>query len=320
MDDITATRTSGRLRRLRRARQARPAGACPGTRSLLYRPPHLGPGRHRAAREGRRAPASRHLCTTAIEAAQPGDVIVIEQRTGIDAASWGGNLSLGAQLRGVSGVIIEGPGRDIDEARQYGFPVFARTHTARTARGRIVETGTNVPITVGEVTVSPGDYVVADGSAGLRARHRDRPRAGDRRGDRREGTGDGRRAARGDAHQRGDGQELRDDAEVVAAARRHGSDLHSAPPSGVAAFCALSRPPTFLLPMFLCTLSGADVRLLWDGGTPAATTHANMEAYVWRRVLQHPVHRSDPLTTGRCRPQAREADPGERAGASNAAS
>ena len=38
-------------------------------------------------------------------------------------------------------------------------------HTARTARGRIVETGTNVPITVGDVTVSPGDYVVADGSA-----------------------------------------------------------------------------------------------------------------------------------------------------------
>ena len=33
--------------------------------------------------------ASRHLGTTAVESAQPGDVIVIEQRTGIDAASWG---------------------------------------------------------------------------------------------------------------------------------------------------------------------------------------------------------------------------------------
>jgi regulator of RNase E activity RraA len=109
--------------------------------------------------------SSRHLCTTAIEAAQPGDVIVIEQRTGIDAASWGGNLSFGAQLRGIAGVIIEGPGRDMDEARQYDFPVFARDHTARTARGRIVETGTNVPIVVGDVLVSPGDYVVADGSA-----------------------------------------------------------------------------------------------------------------------------------------------------------
>jgi regulator of RNase E activity RraA len=119
----------------------------------------------RLEKDDGRTAASRHLCTTAIEAAQPGDVIVIEQRSGIDAASWGGNLSLGAQLRGVSGVVIDGPGRDMDEAQQYGFPVFARTHTARTARGRIVETGTNVPITVGDVTVSPGDYVVADGSA-----------------------------------------------------------------------------------------------------------------------------------------------------------
>jgi regulator of RNase E activity RraA len=114
--------------------------------------------------DGRPA-ASRHLGTTAIEAAQAGDVIVLEQRSGIDAACWGGNLSLAAQLRGVAGVVIDGPARDADEARGYGFTVFARSATSRTARGRIVETGTNVPIAVGEVQVSPGDYVVADGSA-----------------------------------------------------------------------------------------------------------------------------------------------------------
>jgi regulator of RNase E activity RraA len=110
-------------------------------------------------------PPSRHLGTTAIEAAQPGDVIVMEQRSGIDAACWGGNLSLGAKLRQVSGVIVDGPARDLDEARDYDFPVFARSATSRTARGRIVETGTNVPITVGDVTVSPGDFVIADASA-----------------------------------------------------------------------------------------------------------------------------------------------------------
>ena len=114
--------------------------------------------------DGRPA-ASRHLGTAAIDAAQPGDVIVVEQRTGIDAASWGGNLALGAKLRGVAGVIVEGPARDVDECRMHDFAVFARSHTARTARGRIVETGTNVPITVGDIQVSPGDYVVADGSA-----------------------------------------------------------------------------------------------------------------------------------------------------------
>jgi 4-hydroxy-4-methyl-2-oxoglutarate aldolase len=114
--------------------------------------------------EGRPA-TSRHLCTAAIEAAAPGDVIVVEQRTGLDAACWGGNLALGAQLRGVAGVIVEGPARDIDDCRRLDFPVFAREHTSRTARGRIVEVATNEIVRVGDIPVSPGDYVVADASA-----------------------------------------------------------------------------------------------------------------------------------------------------------
>jgi len=109
--------------------------------------------------------AARHLSTTAIEAAKPGDVIVVEQRTGIDAAGWGGNLSLGAKLRGVAGAIVDGPARDVDESREHDFPVFARDHTCTTARGRLVEEATNIDITVGDIAVSPGDYVVADASA-----------------------------------------------------------------------------------------------------------------------------------------------------------
>ena len=115
------------------------------------------------AADGRPA-SSRHLGTTAIEAARPGDVIVIEQRTGIDAASWGGNLSCAAQLRGIAGVIVDGPARDIDEAQVCDFALFARSRTPHTARGRIVETGTNVPIVVSGVAVTPGDFVVADGT------------------------------------------------------------------------------------------------------------------------------------------------------------
>lgn len=107
---------------------------------------------------------TRHLCTAAIEAANPGDIIVVEQSTGLDAASWGGNLAIGAKMRGVAGVIVEGPARDIDDCRKIDFPVFARSHTSRTARGRIVEVATNEPITVGDFEVYPGDYVVADGS------------------------------------------------------------------------------------------------------------------------------------------------------------
>jgi 4-hydroxy-4-methyl-2-oxoglutarate aldolase len=109
--------------------------------------------------------STRHLCTAAIEAAASGDIIVCEQRTGLDAACWGGNLTIAAKMRGVAGAIIEGPARDLDESRQLDFPVFARSITGRTARGRIVEVSTGAPIVVGDVTVSPGDYVVADGSS-----------------------------------------------------------------------------------------------------------------------------------------------------------
>src|SRR5215469_11979380 len=109
--------------------------------------------------------STRHLSTAAIESAESGDIIVVEQRTGVDAAAWGGVLSRGAKMRGVAGVICEGPARDLDESRQLDFPVLARDHTCRTARGRIVELGTNVPITVGDVAVAAGDYVIADGSA-----------------------------------------------------------------------------------------------------------------------------------------------------------
>jgi regulator of RNase E activity RraA len=106
----------------------------------------------------------RHLGTSAIELAQPGDVIVVEQRTGRDAGCWGGILTLGAKLRGIAGVVAEGPVRDIDEARAYDFPVYCRGLTARTARGRVVEAETNCPVTVGDVSVTPGDYVIADAS------------------------------------------------------------------------------------------------------------------------------------------------------------
>ena len=107
---------------------------------------------------------ARHLCTTAIDMAAPGQVIVVEQRTGVECAGWGGILSNAARGRGVSGVIVEGLARDVDEAADIGFPVYARGCTARTARGRIYEIATGEPIRVGDVTVATGDWVVADGS------------------------------------------------------------------------------------------------------------------------------------------------------------
>jgi regulator of RNase E activity RraA len=112
------------------------------------------------------APAGkpRHVSTTAIEAAEAGDIIAVEQRSGVNAGSWGGILSLGAKLRGVAGVIADGPVRDIDEARAHDFPVYGSALTCFTARGRVVELATGGPITIGGVSVKPGDYAIADAS------------------------------------------------------------------------------------------------------------------------------------------------------------
>lgn len=105
-----------------------------------------------------------HLGTQTIVESSTMDVIVVEQRTGIEAAGWGGVLATAAHHKGIRGVIVEGPARDIDEYKRIGLPVFSRSATPRTARGRIHQAATNVDIRVGDVTVAPGDLVIADGT------------------------------------------------------------------------------------------------------------------------------------------------------------
>jgi 4-hydroxy-4-methyl-2-oxoglutarate aldolase len=91
--------------------------------------------------------------------------IVVEQRTGIVAGSWGGILSTGAKVRGIAGVISDGLVRDVDEARGLGFPIYARGSTALTARGRVAELETGGTVQIADATVQTGDYVIADGTA-----------------------------------------------------------------------------------------------------------------------------------------------------------
>jgi regulator of RNase E activity RraA len=78
----------------------------------------------------------QHLGTAPIDAAKTGDIIVIDSGGRLDASAWGGLLSLGAKLKGISGVIIDGACRDVDESRDLGFPVYARGALPMTARGR----------------------------------------------------------------------------------------------------------------------------------------------------------------------------------------
>lgn len=107
--------------------------------------------------------SKRHLGTAAVEAASKGDVIVVEHRLN-NVAGWGGNLSVASKLKEISGVIIDGACRDVDEMRALDFPIYARAAVPTTARGRIVEHSYNEPIFMANVEVSPGDLVIADGS------------------------------------------------------------------------------------------------------------------------------------------------------------
>ena len=107
---------------------------------------------------------SQHLGTAPIEAAQPGDIIVIDNGGKLEFSCWGGLLALSAKLKGLSGVVIDGASRDIDEARDLEFPVYARGAVPMTARWRVIQDFYNQEIQFAGVQCHPGDLVIADGS------------------------------------------------------------------------------------------------------------------------------------------------------------
>jgi 4-hydroxy-4-methyl-2-oxoglutarate aldolase len=107
---------------------------------------------------------TRHLGTEAIEAAEPGDVLVMELAGRTDVPGWGGLLSLAAATKGIAGIVIDGACRDIDDSAAAKFPVYAKGVVPITARGRVIQDSVNKEIQFAGVQVHPGDYVVADGS------------------------------------------------------------------------------------------------------------------------------------------------------------
>jgi 3-hexulose-6-phosphate synthase/6-phospho-3-hexuloisomerase len=96
----------------------------------------------------------------AIEEADEGDVIVIYNGSP-DISPWGGLASLSSVNRGIAGVVIEGPARDVDEIRKLKFPVFASNIVPNAGDpkglGEI-----NTEIRCGGQTVKPGDYIIGD--------------------------------------------------------------------------------------------------------------------------------------------------------------
>jgi regulator of RNase E activity RraA len=106
--------------------------------------------------------SKHHLGVRAIDAASSGDVIIIDNRGDLHNNCWGEILSMGAKMKGIQGVVVDGAARDIDACKEFGFPVYARGTVPLTARGRIMEESFNEVIRVGDVQVRPGDVVMAD--------------------------------------------------------------------------------------------------------------------------------------------------------------
>jgi regulator of RNase E activity RraA len=105
-----------------------------------------------------------HLGARAIDQAQPGSVIVVDNGGRTEMGAWGGLLCLAAARSGVAGVVLDGACRDVDEARALSFPVFGLCSVPRTARRRVFEESTGEPVSIGGILVHQGDFVVADGS------------------------------------------------------------------------------------------------------------------------------------------------------------
>jgi regulator of RNase E activity RraA len=103
-----------------------------------------------------------HILTGAIAGAGLNDVIVVANGGRTDVSSWGGIVSVGAAMRSIRGAVTDGACRDVRQARDLGFPVFARAQVPVTARGRLRQKSAGEPILVGDVTVRPGDVVMAD--------------------------------------------------------------------------------------------------------------------------------------------------------------
>ncbi len=106
-------------------------------------------------------PGDNLMIHAALALVQPGDVIVVDGKGDLNAALMGEIMCQQAAALGVAGVVIDGAVRDSEALRAMGFPMFAAglnpNGPTKAVSGRL-----NHPVSVGGVTVFPGDLVVGD--------------------------------------------------------------------------------------------------------------------------------------------------------------
>jgi 4-hydroxy-4-methyl-2-oxoglutarate aldolase len=98
-----------------------------------------------------------------IDSAEAGSVMVIAVGGDCEVAVWGGLMTAGAIANGLEAAVLDGAVRDVTEIRRdFGFPVFARSASPGTTLGRYKTVNSMIPVTIGDVTINPGDIVVGD--------------------------------------------------------------------------------------------------------------------------------------------------------------
>jgi 4-hydroxy-4-methyl-2-oxoglutarate aldolase len=98
----------------------------------------------------------------AIDALQPGDVVVSGVGGMTNVAVWGELFSNAAKARGARGFLTDGCHRDTRMVLDLGFPVFSRGPRPVDISGRGTVISIGRPVEVSGVVVHPGDVVFAE--------------------------------------------------------------------------------------------------------------------------------------------------------------
>ena len=99
--------------------------------------------------------------TGLLSKAPPGKVLVCQPNT--HAVALMGELSAETlQHKGVRGYVVDGGCRDTDFIIKLRFPVFCSFNTPSDIVGRWVPDSLGQPVTIGGVTISSGDWLLAD--------------------------------------------------------------------------------------------------------------------------------------------------------------
>jgi len=98
---------------------------------------------------------------------QIGEVIVIDNGGRLHCTVWGDIMSYFCSTRGIAGTIIDGVCRDVPTIDELRYPIFTKDTYMVTGKDRVYVDGVNVPVTISNVQVVPGDLMVADDSGAI---------------------------------------------------------------------------------------------------------------------------------------------------------